>query len=53
MPETFRIDCAKASDREALVVILVRNGYAVRVGKEKRGTSKAFQFFVEFWRSEC
>lgn len=49
MQERTRIDCAKASDREALVVILVRNVYAVKIGKEKRGTSKTFQFYVEFW----
>ena len=35
-------------DRDAVVMILARNGYTVRQGKEKRG--KAYDKFVEFWK---
>lgn len=30
--------------------ILARNGYAVRQAKEKRGTSKSYTYFVEYWK---
>lgn len=50
MPERAKIDCEKPSDRDALVQILARNGYAVRVGKEKRGTGTRYTYFVEYWR---
>lgn len=33
-----------------LVMILARNGYAVRQAKEKRGTSKSYTYFVEYWK---
>lgn len=45
-----RIHIAKPDDRESVIVILARNGYTVRQGREKdRSTSKAIAF-VEFWR---
>lgn len=31
-------------------MILARNGYAVRQAKEKRGTSKSYTYFVEYWK---
>lgn len=39
MDERRKIDCVSAADRDTLVMILARNGYAVRQAKEKRGTS--------------
>lgn len=50
MTEHFKIDCASASDRDALVTILARNGYTVRLGREKRGKSNTYTHFVEYWR---
>lgn len=45
-----RIHIAKPDDRESVIVILARNGYTVRQGREKdHGTGKAVAF-VEFWR---
>ena len=42
----------KPDDRESMIVILARNGYTVRQGREKdHGTGKAVAF-VEFWREE-
>jgi len=42
-----RIYVAKAEDRDQVAVILVRNGYAVRQGREKQGNRYAW--FVEYW----
>lgn len=45
-----RIQITKPDDREAVIVILARNGYTVRQGRTKNpGTGKAVAF-VEFWR---
>ena len=52
MTERGKIDCAGAADRDVLVMILAKNGYTVRQGREKRGAAKAYTYFVEFWRME-
>lgn len=43
----MKIKCANAADRDTLVVILARNGYTVRQGREKRPGDKAFTHYVE------
>lgn len=44
------IHITKPDDRESVIVILARNGYTVRQGREKdRGTGKVVAF-VEFWK---
>ena len=48
MDERRKIDCVPAAARATLVMILARNGYAVRQAKEKRGTSKSYTYFVEY-----
>jgi hypothetical protein len=48
--ERLKIDCAREVDRDTLVVILARNGYTVRHGKEKRGKGNAYTHFVECWK---
>lgn len=45
-----KIDCAKETDRDLLVAILARNGYTVRQGREKRGKSSSYTYFVEYWK---
>ena len=46
-----RIECEKAEDRDALVVILARNGYAVRQVREKPNPkSTKYTYFVEYWK---
>lgn len=35
-------------DRDAVVMVLARNGYTVRQGKEKKG--KIYEKYVEFWK---
>lgn len=54
MNDRQKIDCASPADRDTLIVILARNGYTVRHGvrhgREKRGASKQYTNFVEFWR---
>ena len=50
MPERQKIDCELKADRDALVMILARNGYTVRIGREKRGKANAYTYFVEYWR---
>lgn len=49
MDNKRKIDCSAALDRDALVAILARNGYTVRQGKEKRGKTNAYTYFVEYW----
>lgn len=44
------IECAKEADRDALCVILARNGYTVRQTKKKTGTSTRYTYFIEFWK---
>jgi hypothetical protein len=46
--ERKRIYIDKEADRDDMVVILARNGYTVRQGKEKGG-NKVIKF-VEYWR---
>lgn len=43
----MKLKLAKAEDRDAVIVILARNGYTVRQGKEKRPESKTPVPFVE------
>lgn len=50
MNDRQKIDCASPADRDTLIVILARNDYTVRHGREKRGASKQYTYFVEFWR---
>ncbi|MCM1545270.1 MAG: resolvase [Ruminococcus sp.] len=40
-----------ANDREALALLLVKAGYAVRIGKERPAgkTNGAYIYFVEYW----
>lgn len=47
-----KLHIIKPDDRESVIVILARNGYTVRQGREKdRSTGKAVAF-VEYWRDE-
>lgn len=48
--EHLKIDCASPADRDALVQILARNGYTVRIGREKRTGKGAYIYFVEYWK---
>lgn len=43
----MKIKVAKAEDRDEMIVILARNGYTVRQGKEKRNGEKTFTHYVE------
>lgn len=43
----MKLKVAKAEDRDAMIVILARNGYTVRQGKEKRPDGKTPVPFVE------
>lgn len=37
-------------DRMTLCGLLVKAGYAVRVGKEKQGAKGKIMYFVEYWQ---
>ena len=50
MPERAKIDCEKPADRDVLVQILARNGYIVRIAKEKRTSKSNYTYFVEYWK---
>ena len=43
----MKIKVAKAEDRDTMVMILARNGYTVRQGKEKTPGAKAAVSYVE------
>ncbi len=37
-------------DRLEMAKILIKAGYSVRIGKEKKSpTSKAYAYFIEYW----
>lgn len=42
----------RPEDRDAVVMILAKNGYTVRQGKEKDKTGKRNVAFVECWKGE-
>lgn len=48
--EVNRLEIEKAEDRDAVVVILARNGYTVRQAKEKVGKNTRYTYYVEFWK---
>lgn len=43
----MKFKIAKPEDRDSMIVILARNGYTVRQGKEKRPGDKTATSFVE------
>ena len=43
----MKIYIANAADRDAVIVILARNGYTVRQGSEKKAGDKRSKSFVE------
>lgn len=43
-----RIYISLPQDRDAVVIVLARNGYTVRQGKEKKGKA-GYTKYVEFW----
>ena len=43
----MKLKVSKPEDRDAMIVILTRNGYTVRQGKEKRLDTKTSVTFVE------
>ena len=45
-----RIYLDRADDRSAVGEVLIRNGYTVRIGKEKATSGNKWLHFVEFWK---
>lgn len=45
-----RIHITKPDDRESVIVILARNGYTVRQGREKDAGAGKTVAFVEYWK---
>lgn len=43
----MKIKVSNAADRDAVIVILARNGYTVRQSKEKKPGDRAFTHYVE------
>lgn len=50
MRETVKIYVSTAEDRLELVGILAKNGYTVRIGRERPGNRSAYRYFVEYGR---
>ena len=47
-----KIDCDNKADRAELARILAEQGYTVRIGREKRGKSNAYTYYVEYWKED-
>lgn len=45
-----RIYITSPADRDAVVMILAKNGYTIRQGREKTG--KVYKWFVEYWKED-
>lgn len=39
-------------DRNTLCCLLIKSGYAARIGKERPGGKGQTMYFVEFWKEE-
>lgn len=39
-------------DRSALCCLLIKSGYAVRIGKKRIEGKKTVMYYVEFWEEE-
>lgn len=50
MAEAVRVEIEKAEDRDALLMMLGRNGYTVRQIREKVGKNTRYTYYVEFWK---
>lgn len=49
--DVYRIEIEKPADREVIAAILVKNGYTVRLARQKKSnTGNTYRWFVEFWR---
>ena len=46
----YKLYIESSADRDTVVMILARNGYTVRNGREKQGNK--WTHFVEYWRNE-
>lgn len=44
-----KIFIERAEDRDAAAQILARNGYTVRIWREKRGRQNKYDWYVEYW----
>ncbi len=50
MPEHQKIFIETKQDREAVILVLARNGYTVRQGRTKTGKSNNYTYYVEYWK---
>lgn len=50
MADVLRMEIEKSEDRDAVVVILARNGYTVQQTKEKIGKNTRYTYYVEAWK---
>lgn len=48
--ERQKIYVSNTEDRMALAAVLIKNGYTVRMSREKQGNKTIY--FVEYWRDE-
>ena len=47
--ETQKLQKLNDEDRNSLCCLLVKAGYAVRIGKERPGGKGQTMYFVEYW----
>lgn len=48
----YKIYCEAPVDRDALVTILAKNGYTVRISKEQKTKNSRYTYYIEYWRED-
>lgn len=46
---SVRQNALNENDRQALAALLIKAGYTVRIGREQKGKSNSYIYFVEYW----
>lgn len=49
---SIKNNALSAADRLELARLLIKAGYCVREGREKKGNSSAYVYFIEYWSEE-
>lgn len=52
MKNAAKLYISRSEDRDATIQILARNGYTVRIGRERIGKQNKYNWFVEYGKEE-
>lgn len=48
----MRIYISNEEDRLTMISILAKNGYTVKIDREKLDGAKNYTYFIEYWKEE-